>query len=329
MKDILVNDLSFTSLTLLSKKLAHVIEEKIEINVDLRYLSFAKPEGFLHLALILREFIKKKTAKAKLTISKKSAVTSYLAYIGFFNLINYPYGQAVGVARASNSYVPIRKIDKNELLITSFETGESLQDLIQFEAESLARVLLNTNKKTSNFLIISYSIREAIRNALEHSETDVCYACGQKWANGKSQITVIDEGIGIYESFQRAKIENVSLADCLDKAIMPGFSRTSNLPEAENIHDNSGYGLFVLHEIARNYGTFLLSSSHSFLSIDRTKGKKEGNSQHKGTLLSLSFNSYPNDAKDLLKMIIESGEQEAILEGRNKSSSRSKSLVVD
>lgn len=329
MKDILVSNLSFPNLTLLNKTLASVIAQQVEINVDLRNLSFSKPEGFLHLALILREFKRKKTAKAKMTISNKSNVTSYLAHIGFFDLIEFPYGQAIGVARGSNSYVPIRKIDKNLLSQTSFETGESLQDLIQLEAESLARVLLNTTQRTANFLIISYSIREAIRNALEHSEMDVCYVCGQKWANGQSQITVIDEGIGIYESFRKAELENVSANDFLDKAIKPGFSRTTNLPDVENIHDNSGYGLFVLHEIARNYGNFLLSSSDSFLSIDRITGRREGHSQHQGTLISLTFNSYPNDAKDLLEMIIESGEEEAVLEGRKKSSRRSKSLVTN
>lgn len=326
MKEILVSNLSFDNLTLLSRTLASAVAQRVKVHVDLRGLSFSKPEGFLHLALILRKFKRNKTAEAVMSINKKSSVTSYLGHIGFFDLIEFPYGQSIGMARGSNSYVPIRKIDKNLLIETSFETGESLQDLIQLEAESLARVLLNTADRTANFLIISYSIREAIRNALEHSETDICYACGQKWANGQSQITVIDEGVGIYESFRRAEIENVFLNDCLDKAIKPGFSRTSNLPDAENIHDNSGYGLFVLHEIARNYGNFLLSSSHSFVNIDQMMGRNDGESAHPGTMISLTFNSYPNDAKDLLEMIIESGEEEAELEGRKKSSRRSKSL---
>lgn len=329
MKDIKITDLSFSKLTLLSKALAIVVERSIEINIDLRNLPFCKPQDILHLALILQKFKVEKLAKCKITISPRSNVTSYLAHIGFFDLIDFPYGNEVGMARANSSYVPIRRINKIELLNTCFETGEKLQDLIQLEAESLARVLLGSSKRTSTFLIISYSIREAIRNALEHSEQDICYVCGQKWATGVSQITVIDNGIGIYESFRKADIADVSTTNFLDLAVKPGFSRTISLSETDNIHDNSGYGLYVIYEIARNYGNFLISSSNSFLSVDQSLGRQKGTSQHVGTLLSLTFNSYPNDAKDLLNMIILSGEEEALSEGRKQSSSRSKSLAVN
>ena len=262
-------------------------------------------------------------------IRDRSKITSYLSHIGFFNLIDLPYGKNIGFASGSNSYVPIREIKKTSLLNTSFETGESLQKLIQFEAESLTRVLLGSSVRTSNFSIISYSIREAIRNAIEHSDQDICYICGQKWITGQSQITVADEGIGIYESFKRGSINSILIEDCLESAVKPGFSRTANLSDEQNIHDNSGYGLYVLYEIARNYGYLTLSSSNKFLSTNREKITKKGDSYHPGTLLSLTFDAYPGDARDLLEMIIEAGEEEALLEGRKKSSKRSKSLISD
>ena len=329
MTEIAITNLSFFNLTLLGKTLDSALLQEKEISLDLRKLPFCKPEQILHLALILKDFKRRKKLPGTIIIDNTSNITSYLSHIGFFDLIDLPYGKNIGAATGSNTYVPIKELNKRSLLNTSFETGESLQKLIQFEAEGLTRVLLGSSTRTANFLIISYSIREAIRNALEHSEQDICYICGQKWGNGQSQITVVDEGIGIYESFRRASIDNVSVDDCLENSIKPGFSRTANLSVEQNVHDNSGYGLYVLYEIAKNYGQLTLSSSNKLLSINRDKIQQKGDSLHPGTLLSLTFNAYPGDASDLLDMIIESGEEEALLAGRKKSSRRSKSLISD
>lgn len=52
--------------------------------------------------------------------------------------------------------------------------------------------------------------------------------------------------------------------DCLENSIKPGFSRTANLSVEQNVHDNSGYGLYVLYEIAKNYGQLTFQAQINF-----------------------------------------------------------------
>lgn len=113
----------------------------------------------------------------------------------------------IGSARGSNTYIPISEISESHLFNTYSEYKATLQDFIEEEAQKLTRILLKSSERTQNFLIITYSI-EAI-NALEHSETGVCYVCAQSWNNGKAQIIIMDEGIGIYKSLQQANIKNL------------------------------------------------------------------------------------------------------------------------
>ena len=136
----------------------------------------------------------------------------------------------------------------------------------------------------------------------------------------------MDEGIGIYKSLQQANIKNLDNNNFLRLAIEPGVSRTNNLSALENIHDNSGYGLYVLYHVARSFGRLVISSSQKYLVVTKDKKEFEGSFSHTGTLIALTFESYPNDSRDIINMIVQSGEEEAAAQGRNKSSVRSKSL---
>jgi len=298
--------------------------------IDLQGVDFYDPQTILCLAVILRDYIGKRgDEETHILIDEKSNSVGYLAHIGFFDFVGGDFGNKVGQVKAGESYVPIRKIDKNELLIESFETGKSLQDLIQEEAAHVARVLVGQNFNRQVYLTIAYSIRETIRNALEHSESDACYICAQRWKNNRAQIAVIDEGIGIFASLRSANIE-VNEDDFLAVALEAGLSRTLNLDEDENIHGNSGFGLYVLQHLAKNFGRMTISSSGKTIII---KNKQSQNTERengfKGTCVSIEFSMYPNDVEDVIAMIADSGEEEAREAGREvKASSRSRSVTV-
>lgn len=301
-----------------------------KVFIDLTSVNFYDPQTILCLALILRDFKKVRGDRDTLiSIDQTHNSIGYLAHIGFFDFIGVNFGNKIGAVNAAESYVPIRKIDKKLLLNESFETGKSLQDLIQEEAAHVARVLVGANFNKQVYLTIAYSIRETIRNALEHSERDVCYVCAQRWKNNRAQIAVVDEGIGIFDSLCNAQID-VNQDNFLQIALQAGLSRTLNLDEDKNIHGNSGFGLYVLQHLAKNFGRMTLSSSGKTIII---KNKKNDNEEREngftGTCVSIEFSMYPNDIEDVISMIADSGEEEAREAGRIvKASSRSRSVTV-
>lgn len=298
--------------------------------IDLEGVDFYDPQTILCLAVILREFIRnREDDETHILIDEKSNSVGYLAHIGFFDFIGGNFGNKVGQVKAGESYVPIKKIDKNELLKESFDTGKSLQDLIQEEAAHVARVLVGNNFNKQVYLTIAYSIRETIRNALEHSESDTCYICAQRWKNNRAQIAVVDEGIGILASLKSANIE-VNKNNFLSVALEAGLSRTLNLDEDKNIHGNSGFGLYVLQHLAKNFGRMTISSSGKTIIIKNKQPQNiERENGFKGTCVSIEFSMYPNDVEDVIAMIADSGEEEAREAGREvKASSRSRSVTI-
>lgn len=321
--------LSLSKLNTFNDLLQSNLYEK-ELEIDLTQLGFCEPESILCLAVLLRDFDQRRKGDTAICIEPNSNVIGYLSHIGFFDFIGMNFGKKIGGSNSTDSYIPIRKIEKKELQKQSFETGKTLQDLIQEEAAHLARILVgyNLSNKQQVYLTIAYSIREAIRNALEHSEVDVCYVCGQRWKNNRAQIAVIDEGIGIYQSLINAEI-NVNTDSFLAKSLEAGLSRTLNLEEHLNIHGNSGFGLYVLSHLAKNYGKMTLSSSNKTRIIKRNTEEIEMVNGLKGTCISIEFSMYPNDIEDVISMIADSGEDEARQAGREiKASNRSRSVTI-
>lgn len=300
----------------------------LDLCIDLTGIKFCDPQSILLLAVLLRKFDRFRVdLQTEVIIDENSRVIGYLAHIGFFEFIGLNYGNKLGQASGGQTYIPIREIDIRKLNQISFNTGQTLQDLISEEAQDLARILVGSISNRQIYLTLAFAIRESIRNALEHSEQQCCYICAQKWSNGKAQFAVIDEGIGIFESLSRSAV-NFEQDNFLELAIEPGLTRTLHLSDTDNIHENSGFGLYILKTLADNYGRMTLSSSNKTLVVK--KGQTINiikDIDYMGTLISLEFNVYPNDMQDVLKMIVDCGEEEAREAGRtSKASRRSRSL---
>lgn len=305
-------------------------KNEIDLTLDVSGISFCDPKSILSLAVLLRKFQSDRNhLNTNIIFEGASNVGGYLEHIGFFDFIGINRGKKIGQAQGGKTYIPIRKLLKKDLLSLEFETGESMQDLIEFESSNLARVLVGEGRNKQDYLAIAFSVREAIRNALEHSQEEVCYVCAQRYSTGRAQLAVIDEGIGIYRSLQNANIE-VTENNFLREATKPGLTRVLKLSESENIHGNSGFGLYILYHLAKNYGNFVISSSGRVLEMAQEMSEPhEYPTKLKGTLISIQFHKYPNDMHDMLKMISDEGEREALEEGRMvKASSRSRSVTI-
>lgn len=292
------------------------------VNVNFSPLSFSKPMAMLVAGSYFRRWIKKRRELGLNTthsgISEKQNAHSYLMHLGFFDYAGMnDVGKKIGVAQGNTRYLPIKEIKRSELEESVAESGDRLIDAIVFLSDGLANVLAgedNGEAKKS----FSYSIREVIRNALEHSGSDSCFICGQRWVNGHSEIAIIDEGFGIHQTLSTAY--ELSEDDALTDAIKPGISRTQNMTEEENVYENSGFGLYVLSELGNSFGWFCVGSGTKKLTC-KSGNKIQVELPFDGTFVGIHLNSPPRSFSGVLEDIISVGEEEAEKEGRHSSAS--------
>ncbi len=251
-------------------------------------------------------------------ISEKRNAHIYLMHLGFFDFAGMHHvGRKVGAANGTTRFLPIRKITLTELNKSVEDTGEELIDAIKFLSDSMARVL-SGNSLGETTKVFQYSIREIIRNVLEHSGSEQCFMCAQKWTSGQSEIAIVDEGCGIHKSLSLAY--SVQQNEALQFAIKPGVTRTDKFTDEENIHNNSGFGLYVLSELGSSFGWFCVGSGTKKLTYKKQNMTLE-NLPFSGTFVGVHLNSHPKNFEGVLKDIIHVGEKESEKEGRLSAAS--------
>jgi hypothetical protein len=299
----------------------HVLENTLyenKVNVDFSTLWYSYPMGMLVVGSYFRRWIKIRKEKGLSTtksgIKNKRNVHSYLKHLGFFDYAGMSnVGNEVGTAKGNTRYVPIREIKRSELEESIMETGERLVDAIVFTSNSIANVLSGTDASSEGKKAFSYTIREILRNVFEHSGADSCFVCGQRWVNGKAEIAIIDEGIGVFNSLSAAY--TITENDILSHAIKPGVTRTHGMSKDENIYGNSGFGLYVLSELGSSFGWFSLGSGEKKITYKKCV-LSQIDLPFQGTFVGLHLESTPKNFAGVLQDIIASGEDEAENEGR-------------
>lgn len=263
----------------------------------------------------------------------------YAGTMGFFKYISdkIEIGKMPGEAHGSSNYIPITPIEFNELQKTEFEKGNyiALGDLIEKEAGKLSSVVDRGNSELHKLL--TYLIREIMRNTPEHANTDKLWICGQYWKSyNLAEIAILDEGIGIFESITRNKSHSEYIEDnlmALQWSLKAGISdafKPSIKQKSDDVWANSGFGLFMVSEICKHLnGSFCLISYDNYILIDNY-GVNTGNTYFKGTAIQIKV---PCDkitnAKNIISMIASRGEEESksIRNAFKKASSPSKGLI--
>lgn len=243
---------------------------------DFTDLKFAKPFAMLFLAQAIREFLKKHnsndTCKALIGSEGRAMnACSYMAHMGFFRDAGINYGKDTGEAPGGTNYIPMTEIIFQEL----FDTNKYQQEQVVLETKSkeLASILVQTDIGDA-YEVLSYCIRETLRNAFEHSKSDRVRICAQYWPScNKAQIAILDSGIGVLtslkENFQFDDL--VYDIDALERAVMPAVT---SKPLSSNNYDhwgNSGFGLYMLKRICKDSGSFLMSSNQAAINIERSQ----------------------------------------------------------
>ena len=236
-----------------------------KITVDISNLTFAKPFATAFFARELKYIASVRKEHDLATFiqghSAESMAISYLKFIGFFDLIGlHGIGEPMRTKITPHcSYIPITRY-----LYKRFEPDINIDpmgqpvDLIDPEAKEISRLFTIDSQPHK---IIQYIVCEIMRNAYEHSKTDYIYVWGQYWRTGTIELAILDNGIGILSTLKR-KYPNLSNEeDAIKKSLVAGVS-CADFDIAKNKYGNSGFGLYVISELAKKYGSFFIASKN-------------------------------------------------------------------
>ena len=241
---------------------------------------------------------------------------SYAGTMGFFKYVSdsLGIGKMPGEANGSTNYIPITPIRVDELQQNETSHGNYMVvgDLIEKEAGRLARVVDRGNNELHKLL--TYLIREILRNTPEHANTNTMWVCGQYWPSYElAEIAIADEGIGIYNSITRNHAHKEYITDNEKalpwalKAFQPSMKQKSRDEWA-----NSGFGLYMVNEICKHLnGSFCIISYGNYMLIDN-HGITCGETNFRGTAIRMRVPTKKiSSAQTIISQIAAQGELEA------------------
>lgn len=211
-------------------------------------MKWVRPFGMLFAAIAIKQF-RNKYENIPFNIECNTIMDgiSYAGHMGFFKSISEKLniGKMPGEAFGNDNYIPISELDLNQIHKKEIENGKFILmgDAIEIESSRLAKILGRHNKEMN--MLLTYLIREILRNIPEHSNCHKAWICGQYWSDGMAEIAIVDEGIGIKSSLQKNNIHRNYIKtdkDALEYAIKAGIS-TAFHPAIKNksnsLWDNS------------------------------------------------------------------------------------------
>lgn len=281
---------------------------------------WSRPFGMMFMAMFLRQWRNTYPSLQFYAHVGSGKAVEYAGHMGFFQTISerIHIGKAPGEAFGSDNYVPITKLNIQTLRNCAIASGRYMLDgdLIESEAFRLASVL---SSDTEARKLLTYILRELIRNVPEHAGTDEVWICGQHWSNDDAEIAIIDEGIGIKNSLYRNASHRPYIEsdeDALRLSVKAGVSQAFKLggvQRSDDMWSNSGFGLYSTSNLVKQLGgSFCLVSGQSYIKIDEHGKTSTGESWFNGTAVKITLNriTVQNSAK-LIQTLITTGEQEA------------------
>ena len=133
---------------------------------------------------------------------------SYAGVMGFFKYIspNINFGKMPGESQGSSNYIPITPIHVDKLYQAEIEKPNQMLvigEVIEKEASRLSQIVDRGENHELHYLL-TFLIREIIRNTIEHAKCSTVWICGQFWPSFQiAEIALLDQGIGIYNSIKK------------------------------------------------------------------------------------------------------------------------------
>lgn len=303
-------------------------------------MKWVRPFGMLFAAFTIKQFrAKYPEIPFKMDYRKVNDSVSYASHMGFYKTIseNINIGKVPGEAIGNDFYLPITELDFDKIQMDSVINSSMTEmgDIIEKKSSELAKILSGNNKEFH--ILLTYLIREMLRNIPEHAECRKAWICGQSWNDGTAEIAILDEGIGVLKSLQRNKIHNKFIKNDLDaitNAIRAGISRAfdpSKNNSSNEMWANSGFGLYMASEICKELnGSFCLVSGKNYIYINENGSIVKGDTVFQGTSIKMTIStSSLKNSKEIISKIAEKGEiqAKAIRNAFKKASIPSKGFI--
>lgn len=220
----------------------------------------------------------------------------YASNMAFFRAFGLKHGREPNCKDGNSSFVPFTILRIQTIVDEASKEWKEAQDVIEKRSEHLAKIL--SREEDGNLVdALTFSIREIMRNVLEHSRSRSIEYCAQFWPTyNKVEIAIIDNGIGLRQSLSANPFIQVqSDSDAIQQALMPAIS-SKNFKGAridrDNPWHNSGFGLYMISRICRLGGSFLIcSGDHGIVLSEHGKQHIDLGHQTNGTAVRMVLNT--------------------------------------
>lgn len=213
----------------------------------------------------------------------------------------------MGEAQNSSTFVPISSRTIRDLFAGQPKFRHA-GDIIQENAESLSAVLAQMRSGIL-FDTLSYSIREIIRNVVEHSGAGEFLTAAQCWPGaGTAEIAIADAGMGIAGGLRsNGRYWPADDAEALSLAVQPGVSGKMIPRHSDDDWANSGYGLHMAKGLADGRQGFMVVSGKAALTYG-AEGQTIVDSAIQGTCVVLRLKAGQGPLEKRLSALIPSNE---------------------
>lgn len=252
------------------------LEEADEFDFDFSKTRHVEPFPMLLVSSEIRRVITKNPNSTK-RCSNFHHMT-YAGHMGFFQAFGLEFGKAPGEANGSKRYLPLTIFQCEQLRQAAAQKGVEVGDEVEGTARHLSE-MLSGQSDGALFETLAYSVRELMRNVVEHSDAAQFGICAQYWpSKHRVEVAILDRGIGIKESLKN----NPHLDASTDKrainyALMPAVSGKAfkgSRVKQRGPWANSGFGLYMTSRICRNGGNFFIASGDTGMLLTKKEQAK-------------------------------------------------------
>ena len=225
---------------------------------------------------------------------------TYAGHMGFFKAFGHDFGREPGEAHGSRAYIPVTYFNSAELHRAAATAGLDVGDEIETQSRRLSETLLGADAGEV-YETFAYSLREILRNVVEHASVERFACCAQYWpTKGRAEVAIVDRGIGVRESIKsNPHIDASTDKSALNFALMPAVSgkafKGARRLEKRGPWTNSGFGLYLTSRICRNGGTFFIASGDTGMLLthgpDGKGGKRYIPASLQGTAVRLNIHT--------------------------------------
>ncbi|MBU17819.1 MAG: hypothetical protein CL725_08970 [Chloroflexi bacterium] len=263
-----------------------------EYVLDFDRMRHVEPFGMLLVSSEIRKLARRNCAP-KIVCSNFKHHT-YAAHMGFFRSFDLAHGNAPGEARGSSNYLPITILETAEVEQEAFRAGVEVGAQIEAISGRMSAMLCGEDAGAM-FDTLTYSIREIVRNVVEHSGAERFGICAQHWPSKRRvEVAILDKGIGLRASLSRnPHIDTSDDKKAVNYALMPAVSGKAfkGARQRRGNWINSGFGLYMTNRICRNGGNFFIASGDTGMLLTRGEGKRYYSCAFDGTAVRMTMDT--------------------------------------